>query len=88
MGHRHRRSLFFWWRNINICRLLKADLIAHDDIPYGCPDSDDCYKPFKMADRFLTTQRTKHISTTDLIQRIIDDSENFRERNTKREQSV
>ncbi|ETN78739.1 hypothetical protein RB195_015446 [Necator americanus] len=66
---------------------IQADLIAHDDIPYGCPNSDDCYRPFKNADRFLTTQRTKNISTTDLIQRIIDNSENFRERNTKREKS-
>ncbi|KAK6038328.1 hypothetical protein COOONC_24167 [Cooperia oncophora] len=46
---------------------LQADLIAHDAIPYESPDSDDCYKPFKKIDRFLTTQRTENISTTDLI---------------------
>ncbi|VDP03898.1 unnamed protein product [Heligmosomoides polygyrus] len=51
---------------------VTADLIAHDDIPYQCPDSDDCYKPFKDVDRFLTTERTQNISTTNLIQRIID----------------
>ncbi|XGW06628.1 hypothetical protein V3C99_016729 [Haemonchus contortus] len=65
---------------------LQADLIAHDDIPYVCPDSDDCYKPFKKLDRFLTTQRTENISTTDLIQRIVDQCDLFRERNKKREQ--
>ncbi|KAL6744378.1 hypothetical protein Aduo_017319 [Ancylostoma duodenale] len=75
-----------FYPTIELLDRIEADLIAHDDIPYGCPDSDDCYKPFKMADRFLTTQRTKNISTTDLIQRIVDNSENFRERNMKREQ--
>ncbi|EPB71182.1 cytidyltransferase domain protein [Ancylostoma ceylanicum] len=44
------------------------------------------YPTIELLDRIQVP--TKHISTTDLIQRIIDDSENFRERNTKREQSV
>ncbi|KAJ1369792.1 Choline-phosphate cytidylyltransferase A, variant 2 [Parelaphostrongylus tenuis] len=66
---------------------LEADLIAHDKIPYGCPDGDDCYKPFKDIDRFLTTERTEGISTTDLIQRIVDMNKEFSERNMKRGKS-
>ncbi|KHJ90907.1 cytidyltransferase domain protein, partial [Oesophagostomum dentatum] len=36
---------------------IQADLIAHDELPYACPDGDDCFKAFKEADRFLATQR-------------------------------
>ncbi|WKY09685.1 hypothetical protein Q1695_002217 [Nippostrongylus brasiliensis] len=74
-----------FYPTIKLLNDLQADLIAHDAIPYLCPDSDDCYKPFKDADRFLTTQRTENISTTDLIQRIVDQCDQFRERNVKRE---
>ncbi|CAJ0588336.1 unnamed protein product [Cylicocyclus nassatus] len=76
-----------FYPTIELLDQMQADLIAHDDIPYTCPESDDCYEPFKRADRFLTTQRTKHISTTDLIQRILDNCENFRERNSRRANS-
>lgn len=74
-----------FYPTIELLDRLEADLIAHDDIPYQCPDSDDCYKPFKDVDRFLTTERTQNISTTNLIQRIIDRCDMFRERNNNRE---
>ncbi|KJH53652.1 cytidyltransferase domain protein [Dictyocaulus viviparus] len=74
-----------FYPTIELLDKLQADLIAHDSIPYPFSDGVDCYKPFKKSDRFLTTQRTEGISTTDLIQRILDQSEKFRERNVARE---
>jgi choline-phosphate cytidylyltransferase len=45
----------------------KIDYVAHDDIPYGADEGDDIYAPIKEAGKFLVTQRTEGVSTTDLI---------------------
>jgi choline-phosphate cytidylyltransferase len=49
------------------------DVICHDDAPY--PDASgaaaDCYASVKAAGRFLPTQRTQGISTTDLLARVL-----------------
>ena len=49
------------------------DAIAHDDAPY--PDASgaaaDCYAAVKAAGRFLPTQRTQGVSTSDLIARVL-----------------
>ncbi|KAI6230759.1 Choline-phosphate cytidylyltransferase [Aphelenchoides fujianensis] len=45
---------------------------------------NDCYAPFKKADRFLETQRTPEISTTDLIQRIVGNFDAYRQRQVAR----
>lgn len=44
----------------------------------------DVFLPFKDADRFIGTERTDGISTTGIIQRILDNSELFRERQAVR----
>jgi choline-phosphate cytidylyltransferase len=62
---------------------LKADLIAHDAIPYGTPTSDDCYAIFKACDRFLETQRTPAISTTMLLDRILNNLQNYQDRQNR-----
>ncbi|KAI6185525.1 Choline-phosphate cytidylyltransferase [Aphelenchoides besseyi] len=68
---------------------LKVDLVAHDDIPYPVGGQiDDCYAPFKEHGRFLETQRTPSISTTDLIQRIVADFEVYQQRQLVRLGSV
>ncbi|KAI6189424.1 Choline-phosphate cytidylyltransferase [Aphelenchoides bicaudatus] len=64
---------------------LKIDLVAHDSIPYQMDEeNDDCYLPFKKADRFLVTQRAPRISTTSIIQRLVDNFEAFQERQAAR----
>lgn len=62
----------------------KIDYVAHDDIPYVSSDSDDIYKPIKELGKFLTTQRTDGISTSDIITKIIRDYDKYLMRNFAR----
>ncbi|AET41201.1 choline-phosphate cytidylyltransferase Ecym_7375 [Eremothecium cymbalariae DBVPG len=62
----------------------KIDYVAHDDIPYVSADSDDIYKPIKEMGKFLTTQRTEGISTSDIITKIIKDYDKYLMRNFAR----
>lgn len=62
----------------------KIDYVAHDDIPYGSADSDDIYRPIKEQGKFLTTQRTDGISTSDIITKIIKDYDKYLLRNFAR----
>ena len=45
---------------------------------------DDVYAYVKQAGKFLTTQRTNGVSTTDLITRVIKDYDIYVERNLDR----
>lgn len=45
--------------------------VAHDDAPYGSAGQEDIYKEIKEAGKFMATQRTEGISTSDVILRII-----------------
>jgi choline-phosphate cytidylyltransferase len=45
---------------------------------------DDVYAYVKQAGKFLTTQRTNGVSTTDLITRVIKDYDRYVERNLDR----
>lgn len=62
----------------------KIDYVAHDDIPYASADSDDVYKPIKEMGKFLTTQRTEGVSTSDIITKIIRDYDKYLMRNFAR----
>ena len=62
----------------------KIDYVAHDDIPYVSADSDDIYKPIKEMGKFLTTQRTDGVSTSDIITKIIRDYDKYLMRNFAR----
>jgi choline-phosphate cytidylyltransferase len=55
----------------------KIDFVAHDEIPYGTDEIDDIYLEAKMAGKFLRTFRTPEISTSELIQRVIRDREQY-----------
>jgi choline-phosphate cytidylyltransferase len=60
------------------------DYICHDDIPYKTAECDDAYAEVKKAGRFLPTQRTDGISTSDLIERIVSQRDTFLLRNYRR----
>lgn len=62
----------------------KIDYVAHDDLPYASADSDDIYKPIKEQGKFLTTQRTEGISTSDIITKIVRDYDKYLMRNFSR----
>ncbi|SPQ97195.1 unnamed protein product (mitochondrion) [Plasmodiophora brassicae] len=64
----------------------RIDYVAHDDLPY--PDAsgaaDDVYAFVKQQGMFVPTKRTEGISTSDLINRIVKDYDNFVRRNLAR----
>lgn len=60
------------------------DYVAHDDLPYASAGSDDIYAPIKAQGKFLTTQRTEGISTSDIITKIIRDYDKYLMRNFAR----
>ncbi|SCU79141.1 LAFA_0B01024g1_1 [Lachancea sp. 'fantastica'] len=60
------------------------DYVAHDDLPYAASDSDDIYRPVKELGKFVATQRTDGISTSDIITRIIRDYDKYLMRNFAR----
>lgn len=63
----------------------KIDYVAHDDEPYAGPNGEgDVYQFVKEQGRFLTTQRTDGISTSDIITKIIKDYDLYLMRNFKR----
>lgn len=62
----------------------KIDYVAHDDLPYAAADSDDIYRPIKEMGKFIATQRTDGISTSDIITRIIRDYDKYLMRNFAR----
>jgi len=62
----------------------RIDYVAHDDIPYGSVGEDDIYTFVKKQGKFLATQRTEGVSTSDLITRILKDREVYIQRNLKR----
>lgn len=51
----------------------QIDYVAHDEEPYAGADGDaDIYKLCKDQGKFLPTQRTKGVSTSELLARIVD----------------
>lgn len=62
----------------------RIDFVAHDDIPYADGSVNDVYASLKETGRFVATQRTEGISTSDLITRIVRNYDDFVRRNLKR----
>lgn len=66
-------------------KLHRLDFIAHDSAPYLHPQTgDDVYEWAKKTGRFIATERTEGVSTSELIQRILSESQTYLERNRAR----
>ncbi|XP_060806084.1 choline-phosphate cytidylyltransferase B-like [Amyelois transitella] len=62
-----------WELNVEFLEAHKIDFVAHDDIPYTTKDQDDIYSFIKEKDMFVVTERTKGVSTSDIVARIVRD---------------
>ena len=70
-----------WSYGLEFLEKNNIDFVAHDDLPYAAVQKnakdnaapDDVYAEIKAAGKFLATQRTEGISTSDIILRIIQD---------------
>ncbi|KAJ1936803.1 choline-phosphate cytidylyltransferase, partial [Linderina macrospora] len=62
----------------------EIDFVCHDDLPYASSECDDVYAFVKDQGRFLPTQRTDGVSTSDLITRIVRDYDKYLQRNLER----
>ncbi|KAI8974712.1 hypothetical protein BDB01DRAFT_806205 [Pilobolus umbonatus] len=62
----------------------KIDYVAHDAEPYQSKEHGDVYAFVKDQGRFLPTERTEGISTSDLITRIVRDYDAYLRRNLER----
>ncbi|KAH9948444.1 hypothetical protein B0H21DRAFT_733324 [Amylocystis lapponica] len=49
----------------------KIDYVAHDEDPYAGAGTDDVYGYVKRQGKFLPTRRTPGVSTSDLLERIV-----------------
>ncbi|SCU79258.1 LAMI_0A07998g1_1 [Lachancea mirantina] len=73
-----------WCVTLEFLEQHNIDYVAHDDLPYAGADSEDIYRPVKELGRFVATQRTEGISTSDIITRIIRDYDKYLMRNFAR----
>lgn len=62
----------------------KIDFVCHDDIPYETAGVDDAYAICKKLGKFKATQRTKGVSTTDIVAKILKNKEMYYVRNLNR----
>ena len=60
-----------WVISLDFLNKNNIDYVAHDDLPYGSVGQEDIYAEIKKAGKFMPTQRTEGISTSDIILRII-----------------
>ncbi|GAN07169.1 choline-phosphate cytidylyltransferase B [Mucor ambiguus] len=73
-----------WFVNQDFLDKHQIDYVAHDAEPYQSTESGDVYAFAKAQGRFLPTQRTDGISTSDLITRIVRDYDSYLRRNLER----
>ena len=50
----------------------EIDMVCHDGEPYPSDDYEDVYEYVKLIDKFTHIERTKNISTSDIIKRILE----------------
>ena len=66
-----------WIITLDFVNEHNIDFVAHDDKPYGSVGQDDIYAEIKAAGKFMATQRTEGISTSDIIFRVIQDYDTY-----------
>jgi len=72
-----------WFLSEDFLQHHKIDFVAHDDLPY-VSGSKDLFAHLKASGRFMATNRTDAISTSDLIARIVKDYDIYARRNLSR----
>lgn len=72
-----------WFISDDFLKEHKIDFVAHDDLPY-VSGSTDLFAHLKASERFMATDRTDGISTSDLIARIVKDYDMYARRNLSR----
>ncbi len=60
------------------------DYVCHDDAPYPTAGVEDMYGVCKKLGKFKATQRTKGVSTTDIVGKILKNKEMYYIRNLNR----
>ena len=73
-----------WVITLDFLEKHDIDYVAHDDAPYGSVGANDIYAEIKKAGKFMPTQRTEGISTSDIIMRIIQDYDMYAMRSMAR----
>ncbi|XP_031555104.1 choline-phosphate cytidylyltransferase A-like [Actinia tenebrosa] len=73
-----------WLISKEFLDLHKIDFVAHDDFPYKSAGAEDVYKDIKAMGKFVATQRTEGISTSDIIARVVKDYDVYLRRNLAR----
>lgn len=57
--------------NVEFLTKNNIDFVCHDDIPYVTAGIEDAYALCKKLGKFKATQRTKGVSTTDIVGKIL-----------------
>ena len=73
-----------WIITVDFLRAHNIHYVAHDEIPYSSGGEEDIYYEVKRLGMFRATERTKGISTSDIILRIIKDYDMYVERSIQR----
>eukprot|EP00455_Lapot_gusevi_P003152 TRINITY_DN11300_c0_g1_i2.p1 TRINITY_DN11300_c0_g1~~TRINITY_DN11300_c0_g1_i2.p1 ORF type:complete len:336 (-),score=100.15 TRINITY_DN11300_c0_g1_i2:823-1758(-) len=73
-----------WVLDPEFLALHQIDYVTHDAAPYAASGVSDVYAFLKESGRFIPTERTEGISTSDLIMRIVRDYDDFVRRNLAR----
>lgn len=74
-----------WVTTLEFVKEHDIDFVCHDEAPYLEGGSgEDVYGHLKTAGKFLATQRTEGISTSDLVMRLLKDYDEYVLRNLSR----
>ena len=73
-----------WVITVDFLRANNIHYVAHDETPYSINGEEDIYYEVKRLGMFRATERTKGISTSDIILRIIKDYDMYVERSIQR----
>ena len=73
-----------WVITVDFLRAHNIHYVAHDETPYSNKGEEDIYYEVKRLGMFRATERTKGISTSDIILRIIKDYDMYVERSIQR----